>query len=151
MSSSTCDPKLVRLKLIVSYDGTRFIGFQRQTAGTDDSNSKKDSDNNGDKKNSSSSSVKPAFFKRRRFESDGRYTKIPLTVQEFIEDALEALSGLTRTTIKLRFAGRTDGGVHARGQVCAISLPEHLLTSGENEEKSISPNTRRCCMQYSTC
>lgn len=50
----------------------------------------------------------------------------PLTIQETLEDALELYTGLSRQVLRLRFAGRTDGGVHARGQVVAVSLPKHV-------------------------
>lgn len=45
------------------------------------------------------------------------------TIQEVLEDTLEFYTGLNRNDLRLRFAGRTDGGVHARGQVVAVSLP----------------------------
>lgn len=59
-----------RLRLVVSYDGTEYRGFQRQPNGE--------------------------------------------TVQSVLE---EALSRLLCETVVLRPAGRTDSGVHARGQV----------------------------------
>jgi tRNA pseudouridine38-40 synthase len=118
---SSPDTKLVRYKLIVSYEGTRFKGFQRQGLG--------DSDGNSNSK----------FFKRRRFENGGQVSKTPLTVQQFLEDALEQYSELSRSVIKLRFAGRTDAGVHGRGQVLAISLPDGL---GELWEIRKSVNSR---------
>lgn len=68
------------LKLIISYEGTRYAGFQRQKNG--------------------------------------------LTVQAVLE---EAICKLTGETVKVIAAGRTDAGVHARGQVvnfhCQNRLP----------------------------
>ena len=96
---------LKRYKLVASYDGTRYKGFQRQDSGKEPKNI---------------DSLKS--LKRRRFGTSGAI-KTPLTIQECIEDALERFSGLDRVTLKVRFAGRTDAGVHARGQVLAVSLP----------------------------
>lgn len=47
------------------------------------------------------------------------------TIQEHVEKALEAFTGEPAT---LYVAGRTDAGVHARGQVAHVDLPAHLET-----------------------
>lgn len=100
------DQKLQRYKLIVAYDGTRFKGFQRQSFGDDNSSLRS--------------------YKRRRLDDGGKAVQIPLTIQESIEEALERYSGLIRSDLKVRFAGRTDAGVHARGQVLVVSLPDNM-------------------------
>ena len=64
-----------RFKLLIEYDGTAFVGWQRQ--------------NNGQ------------------------------SVQQAIETAVAAVEGVSHP---LRGAGRTDSGVHARGQVGHIDL-----------------------------
>jgi tRNA pseudouridine38-40 synthase len=64
-----------RYKLIIEYDGTPFVGWQRQANG--------------------------------------------LSVQEAIETAIERISGERRV---VHAAGRTDAGVHARGQVGHFDL-----------------------------
>jgi tRNA pseudouridine38-40 synthase len=64
-----------RYKLIIEYDGTPFVGWQRQANG--------------------------------------------LSVQEAVETAVERISGEQRV---VHAAGRTDAGVHARGQVGHFDL-----------------------------
>src|SRR4051794_20631720 len=66
---------MFRYKIIIEYDGTRFVGWQRQANG--------------------------------------------LSVQEAIETAIERASGEQRV---VHAAGRTDAGVHARGQVGHFDL-----------------------------
>jgi tRNA pseudouridine38-40 synthase len=46
------------------------------------------------------------------------------TVQQTVEDALALI--LRRPDTRLTVAGRTDAGVHARGQVCHVDLPAEL-------------------------
>jgi tRNA pseudouridine38-40 synthase len=63
------------LKLTVQYDGTDYVGWQRQAAGT--------------------------------------------SIQGLLEDALRPIEG---RDVTVHGAGRTDAGVHARGQVASIRL-----------------------------
>jgi tRNA pseudouridine38-40 synthase len=63
------------LKLVVQYDGTEYVGWQRQAAGT--------------------------------------------SIQGLLEEALRPIEG---ADVTVHGAGRTDAGVHARGQVASVRL-----------------------------
>ena len=125
-TTSPQDPKCKRYILIVEYDGTRFKGFQRQEKDNDNDNDNKKKNNSND----ASQEDCPAplsdsrhFRKRRRYDATGRLEVVTFTIQECLEDALMQYSGLSRSDLVVRFAGRTDAGVHARGQVVAVNLP----------------------------
>jgi len=60
----------------------------------------------------------------------------PLTVQETIEDTLKLYTGLDRHQLQLRFAGHTDKGVHARGQVVVVSLSSTIENNTGNKKSS---------------
>jgi tRNA pseudouridine38-40 synthase len=72
-------PGATQIKLILAYEGTRFVGWQVQPNG--------------------------------------------LSVQAVLEEALLRLTG---RKLALRAAGRTDSGVHARGQVVCLPDPGTL-------------------------
>ncbi len=90
MVSDDVEPGFVRVRLDLSYDGTAFSGWAKQSGG-------------------------------RR------------TVQGEIEDALRTVTRSGETTYELTVAGRTDAGVHARGQVAHVDLPVELWD--EHQEK----------------
>lgn len=68
---------MARFKLTIEYDGTNFVGWQRQNKGT--------------------------------------------SVQQSIEEAILKFCG---QDVRVHGAGRTDAGVHARGQVAHIDLAQ---------------------------
>lgn len=111
------------LKLKIAYDGTRFSGFQRQM---------------------STSTMLQRPTKRPHWEANGTKKHSFVTIQECIEDAVvsyhnqtAANETITVADIRLKFAGRTDKGVHARGQVVTVCLPV-LLESIVEIKKGIN-------------
>eukprot|EP00534_Pseudo-nitzschia_fraudulenta_P006569 CAMPEP_0201194608 /NCGR_PEP_ID=MMETSP0851-20130426/149507_1 /ASSEMBLY_ACC=CAM_ASM_000631 /TAXON_ID=183588 /ORGANISM="Pseudo-nitzschia fraudulenta, Strain WWA7" /LENGTH=362 /DNA_ID=CAMNT_0047481309 /DNA_START=27 /DNA_END=1115 /DNA_ORIENTATION=+ len=123
--------ELSRYILIVSYDGTRYSGFQRQSSSS--SSASNDLTIEADRKN----------LKRRRLNNQNKKKiknrgAVPTTVQETLEDAIEFYTGLDRIKLQARFAGRTDGGVHARGQVVVVSLPPMTIVELEATPSDVS-------------
>ncbi len=68
-------PSVTRWKITIEYDGTPFVGWQRQENG--------------------------------------------LSVQQLVEEAIEKFSA---EVVRIQGSGRTDSGVHARGQVAHFDL-----------------------------
>lgn len=95
--------------MTVSYDGTRFHGFQRQVS-------------------NQNMMTRPFVPKRPRIdETTGKKQATNTSVQESIEQALCMWTGLNVQQIGLLFAGRTDSGVHAKGQVIAVYLSDDVV------------------------
>jgi tRNA pseudouridine38-40 synthase len=113
-------------KLIVAYDGTRFHGFQRQI------------DNAAMKARSGKEVAAMRPKKRPHYNTDSGTRKgCCVSVQEVVELLLlDMYPDTTVDEICLKFAGRTDKGVHARGQVCVVKLP--LQESGWKLRKDIN-------------
>jgi len=105
-----------RIKLTVEYDGTDFKGFQIQSADVPAAEipSEVPATSATPNENADTPFV-PARIRRRRTEAAVR------TVQGELELALKAIS---RQSIRLAGASRTDAGVHARGQVCSFLWPD---------------------------
>jgi tRNA pseudouridine38-40 synthase len=100
-------------KLVVAYDGTRFNGFQRQTA------------TSALKEQATSQATATRSAKRVHVESaTGKRKVCAVTIQESLERAVSDWSGCSIPDLCMRFAGRTDKGVHARGQVVVVTLPD---------------------------
>jgi tRNA pseudouridine38-40 synthase len=143
--------ELQRYKLILSYDGTRYKGWQRQSSS---------SSSTGNDGSISTSSPNARNWKKRKHDNTGRVMPIPLTIQESLEDALEQYSSLDRNVLRVRMAGRTDAGVHAKGQVVVVSLvrPNSEYNTSKDVEcweirKSINSRLPRdlCVVDISTC
>src|SRR5678815_1575616 len=85
------------LKLTVAYDGTRFVGWQRQAEGQ--------------------------------------------SIQGLLEDALARFEG---APVTVHGAGRTDAGVHARGQVASVEVatPHQTLSIQRGLNASLPPDVR---------
>lgn len=158
LPSPTGKEELVRYKLILSYDGTRYKGWQRQSSSTsvqDSFTTTTDVVENQQKSSSSSSCTNTnantskhrrqhpnANLKKRKHDEMGKVVTIPLTIQESLEDALEMMyyhsHSLDRPSLQVRSAGRTDAGVHARGQVVVVSLP--TPTNGNDDNNNNDNN-----------
>lgn len=112
-----CPPPAIMTmyKLVVAYDGTRFHGFQRQI--------------DNDALDAISLSRNPSLNlpkKRPVMTNNGTRKHCCITVQEVLERII--LQDLyphqtTADIVCMRFAGRTDKGVHARGQVVSFCVP----------------------------
>jgi tRNA pseudouridine38-40 synthase len=103
-----------RYKLIIAYDGTRFHGFQRQLTNHDVSGSAACNKND---------SYRPPP-KRPHWLASGQKKPCHQTIQQVLEQAMMSWTGVSDVQIlQLAFASRTDKGVHAKGQVVAVTLP----------------------------
>jgi tRNA pseudouridine(38-40) synthase len=132
---------MVVYKLIVAYDGYRFHGFQRQMdnaammaayhpCGNDNERGGKSKGDDGMRP----TTVRPRKKRPHCSETDGnRSEKQQFSVQQVIEMALlDLFRGTTVESIRMKFAGRTDKGVSARGQVVAIHLNREQQQEEEN-------------------
>jgi tRNA pseudouridine(38-40) synthase len=145
-------------KLIMAYDGSRFNGFQRQitnermesrvsvpglAANREPQEQRLDNTTTGPPEQPASATRRAGAVavvpKRPHWDSaaPGRKKRVACTVQDCIEDSIRSWTGQSAEGIGMRFAGRTDAGVHARGQVIrvALSLPPHPLEEEGGEPK----------------
>jgi tRNA pseudouridine(38-40) synthase len=124
-------------KLIVAYDGTRFHGFQRQIDNLAMMERMKDK--------LLLAATRPK--KRPHYDLAGPNTGVRkgcnISIQEILEMVLlEMFPTLSVQDLAFKFAGRTDKGVHARGQVCTVQLP--LSIDAGNEEGSLHSQAVEC-------
>jgi tRNA pseudouridine38-40 synthase len=90
------------LKLTLSYDGTRFVGWQRQTTRAADSVA-----------SGQGGQDQVRGEDGRAAEGTGE------SIQGLLEDALARFEG---APVSVQGAGRTDAGVHALGQVASLRV-----------------------------
>jgi tRNA pseudouridine(38-40) synthase len=145
---SQCYPPYRRYMMTVAYDGTRFKGFQRQTSS---SSAQQGQQGTATADETANTVVDKKTFRknkvRRHDGTTGKMIAVSVTVQEFLEDAFEMFaSSLSRQRwdrdlLRMRFAGRTDAGVHARGQVIAVNLPLHAMSTTATTSTTNNENT----------
>jgi tRNA pseudouridine(38-40) synthase len=122
-------------KFIVAYDGTRFHGFQRQI----------DNDTLTERMNDKALVASSRPKKRPHYDLLPKNTGIRkgcnISIQEILEMILFEMfpANLSVNQMALKFAGRTDKGVHARGQVCTVRLPSSIYCCGTNAKDSHAP------------
>jgi tRNA pseudouridine38-40 synthase len=108
------DPTRVRYRCRVAYDGTSYYGFQLQ--GRRDGSPQQQTPQSSEGKGPPNSRTKTR-----------RQTEEQRTVQGVLE---EVLSRRFQRVVKVVGAGRTDAGVHARGQAFHFDLFRHNETLG---------------------
>jgi len=100
------------------------------------------------KRNGDCSSVVTHLTKRVRYDVD---TGVPTargklqTVQDCLEGAIGNWTGQSVDDLLLRFAGRTDKGVSARGQVVTVNLNLDGAIGGDRDRTSTAPSSREVC------
>lgn len=122
-------------KLIVAYDGTRFHGFQRQI----------DNPTMMERMNDKLLLAAMRPKKRPHYDLVGPNTGVRkgcnISIQEVLEMVLlEMFPTCSIHDIAFKFAGRTDKGVHARGQVCTTQLPLTIDTINEEQSHPLRPS-----------
>jgi tRNA pseudouridine(38-40) synthase len=114
-------------KLIVAYDGTEFHGFQRQIDNaTMDSRCRPPAPAGGGGPLAAPVLALQSFAKQQQKKRTrgGVNATTNLSIQEVLESAILHLFPHVASVadLRMRYAGRTDKGVHAAGQVVQIYL-----------------------------
>lgn len=110
------DPKLVRYRCRIAYDGTSFAGFQLQGGRTPKTVTEEDLGK---------------LNKHQRKQKFQQQSNNPRTIQGEIESVL---TKRFQRLVKVVGAGRTDGGVHARGQAIHFDLFPNETTAEDFEQ-----------------
>ncbi|MFN0010928.1 MAG: tRNA pseudouridine synthase A [Phycisphaerales bacterium] len=107
-----------RYKLTIAYDGTDFCGWQKQEP-LADTNPDREAGAGGTPAGADARPTGSAFGPSTPLIESTREGRVALrTVQGVLE---QAVRGVTRESVELSGASRTDSGVHARGQVAAFT------------------------------
>jgi tRNA pseudouridine(38-40) synthase len=128
-------------KLIVAYDGTEFHGFQRQidNATMDSRYRPPAAGGGGDGSPAAPVLALQSFAKQQQKKRTrgGDNATINLSIQEVLESAILHLFPHVASVadLRMRFAGRTDKGVHAAGQVVQIYLAATTATTADATTK----------------
>lgn len=116
---------MVRLRLDIAYEGTDFSGWARQPATTASTLQVAcgEHEPQGERapQGSSATAGLPCACAQPLQPAQLR------TVQACVEDALQVILRLPEPPA-LTVAGRTDAGVHARGQVAHVDVPEQAIS-----------------------
>jgi tRNA pseudouridine38-40 synthase len=108
-----------RYKLTIAYDGTDFVGWQKQEPPERDADA--------------APGVTPAYSERIALIEGERPGRVALrTVQGVVENAVRAI---VREPVEVLGASRTDSGVHARGQVAAFTCSDDEPSPSQREEQ----------------
>jgi tRNA pseudouridine38-40 synthase len=127
------NPSYTRFRCRIAYDGTSFAGFQLQ-GGRKGSNAEKvDTGTSNSHSLGDSSAILQTHTKKKR--KHDKINNNPRTIQGEVE---KVLSKRFQRLIKVIGAGRTDGGVHARGQAIHFDLyhNETIITKTDLSSKA---------------
>ena len=116
--------------MTIEYNGFAYAGFQRQTStpAVDETAESRLTTNN--------ITMKPSYSQQNK--PNKKKAKVPITIQQQIENALEKWTNLPIATLRVRGAGRTDKGVHASGQVVAFDIPVSSLQASNEQGAAVS-------------
>lgn len=133
------DASLVRFRCRVSYDGTSFAGFQLQGGRTESKAKPKPNPKTADTTAGHSSSMTKEQhqqqIKQKRKTHKSKQNNNPRTIQGELETVL---SQRFQRLVKVVGAGRTDGGVHARGQAIHFDLYPNETNGGSGSDDDAS-------------
>jgi tRNA pseudouridine38-40 synthase len=121
------DPNRIRYRCRVAYDGTSYYGFQLQGRRRDEDHPKQLQKQKQPSQSQSHDNVNVTAQSSNK--NNRKKTRHQMEEQRTVQGVLEeALSKRFRRVVKVVGAGRTDAGVHARGQAFHFDLFQHNET-----------------------